>query len=226
MSVKNEKVSKPVSKATSKSTADVIDVNPGVVVEASGNNAVGNNALDTSSGNDGGTSNKALDENPTAPSKAVSKSKEDLSDVVAFKSLTANKLSVRSEGLLSYQLGFVSEIDQLFIRLQANETGGYFSKEWVPVEEIEACLLAYASDAPGSKVDAKSSALASSFSAVILKPCFKSKSQNNAGFLAAVLKAEGFISQVPEKSNLLSFDKALFDAWVISNKVLAKQEVK
>jgi len=29
------------------------------------------------------------------------KSKEDLSDVVAFKSLTANKLSLRSKGLLS-----------------------------------------------------------------------------------------------------------------------------
>jgi len=149
------------------------------------------------------------------------KSKEDLSDVVAFKSLTANKLSLRSKGLLSYQVGFISEIDQLFIRLQANETGGYFSKEWVPANEVATCLLVVAKGEADAKSNVKSNS--SSFSAAVLKPCFKSKSQNNAGFLAAVLKAEGIVSQVKDKANLLSFDQGVFDAWVVSHKELAKQ---
>jgi len=213
MSVKNEKVSKSVTKK-------VVNDKPSEAAEVPANDAVVDQSGGDEDSTDANPDNKAIDK-PKEP-----KSKEDLSDVVSYKSLSANKLSSRSKGLLSYQLGFISEIDQLFIRIQANETGGYFSKEWVPVDEIEACLLAYASDTPSSNVDVKSNLLDPSFSAVTLKPCFKSKSQNNAGFLAAVLKAEGFISQVVDKANLLIFDKGLFDAWIVSNKFLAKQEVK
>jgi len=86
---------------------------------------------------------------------------------------------------------------------------------------VATCLLVAVEGDANAKSNVNSSG--SSFAAAVLKPCFKSKSQNNAGFLAAVLKAEGIISQVKDKANLLSFDQGVFDAWVVSHKELAKQ---
>ena len=133
-----------------------------------------------------------------------------VSDVVAFKTDTADKLSLRSNGLLTYQLGYVAAVDQLFVRIQSNETGGYFSKEWVPFEEVSRCLEAY-----GKSKE--------SFTAVVLKSAFLSKSQNNAGFLAAVLKSEGLLHCVSGKSNLLCFDSAKYQSWLKQQFALAKK---
>ena len=135
---------------------------------------------------------------------------QEASDVVIYKTATASKLSLRSTGLLTYQLGYVESSSQLFVRLQENETGGYFSKEWVPTDEIDRCLSAFATTK-------------TSFTAVALKECFLSKSQNNAGFLAAVLKAEGLIHCESGKSNLLLFDDARYQLWLKQNFSLAKQ---
>jgi len=126
--------------------------------------------------------------------------KAEVSDVLAYKTSRAKKLSVRSEGLLSYQLGYVASIDEVFIRLCSNDTGGYFSKEWIPIDVIKSCLIDY-------------SASKQHFSAAILKTCFVSRSQNNAGFLAAILKAEGVLTTVTGKLNLLVFDLAYFEQW-------------
>jgi len=124
----------------------------------------------------------------------------EVSDVLAYKTSRAKKLSARSEGLLSYQLGYVASINEVFIRLCSNDTGGYFSKEWIPVEAIKSCLIDY-------------SVSKQNFSAAILKACFVSRSQNNAGFLAAILKAEGVLTTVTGKLNLLVFDLAYFEQW-------------
>ena len=129
---------------------------------------------------------------------------DEVSDVVAYKTETAKKLSLRAKGVLTYQLGYVESIDQLFIRLQSNATGGYVSKEWVPFEDIQACLLVFSqSNSP--------------LSASALKGCFVSKSQNNAGFLAASLKAEGLLMAVSGKSNLLSFNETQYQSWLELN---------
>jgi len=130
---------------------------------------------------------------------------DSVSDVVAYKTAKASKLSLRSEGLLTYQLGFVESVNQLFVCIQANDTGGYFSKEWVPLDAVLSCLKPV--------IDAKSSLTAS-----LLKSAFVSKSQNNAGFLAAILKAEGLLVCVVGKSNLLSVKAGFLDQWLIDNK--------
>ncbi|NOR71390.1 MAG: hypothetical protein GQ532_17125 [Methylomarinum sp.] len=95
--------------------------------------------------------------------------------------------------ILLYQLGFVVSLNQLFIRLLSNDTGGYFSKEWVPFEDIFHKLSML------SKADKP-------YTATALKPCFISQLQNNAGFLVAALKSEGLIKTLSGKSHLLSFE--------------------
>jgi len=129
---------------------------------------------------------------------------EKTTDVIAYKTAQAAKLSLRSTGLLTYQLGFVETVQQLFVRIQSNETGGYFSKEWVPLDAVITCLEA--------NVKSKEP-----FTAATLKTSFVSKSQNNAGFLAAILKAEGLLVGIVGKTNLLSFDKEHYDKWVADN---------
>ena len=131
-----------------------------------------------------------------------------VSDVLIYRTGSASKLSLRASGVLTYQLGYVVSLNQLFVRIQLNDTGGYFSKEWVPIVEVESILLAYASEG-------------SSFSAAILKGCFVSRSQNNAGFLAAIIKSEGLIHTLSGKSNLLVFDEGLYQAWITQQFILA-----
>jgi len=162
-------------------------------------------ALDVKADDNPSVNNVAKEDPVTNPdqenSESNNKNKTGPSDVIAFKTAQAKKLSMRSEGLLTYQLGFVAAIGQVFIRLQSNETGGYFSKEWVPFEAIHDCLVTRA-------------AVNEPFSAAALKTSFISKSQNNAGFLAAVLKAEELLQGVVGKPNLLSFDALIYKTWL------------
>jgi len=139
-------------------------------------------------------------------------SNDQVSDVVAYKTAQASKLSARSTGALTYQLGFVEVVEQFFVRIQSNETGGYFSKEWVPLEAVLRCLAV--------SIESKEA-----FSAAVLKSSFVSKSQNNAGFLAAVLKAEGLLVGVVDKSNLLTFDSESYKTWLVDNLALAIQSL-
>jgi len=162
-------------------------------------------ALDVKADDNPSVNNVAKEDPVTNPdqenSESNNKNKTGPSDVIAFKTAQAKKLSMRSEGLLTYQLGFVAAIGQVFIRLQSNETGGYFSKEWVPFEAIHDCLVTRA-------------VVNEPFSAAALKTSFISKSQNNAGFLAAVLKAEELLQGVVGKPNLLSFDVLIYKTWL------------
>ena len=102
------------------------------------------------------------------------------------------KLTSRGQGILSYEFG-VNE-DEFFIRIAANSQGGTCSFEWIPLETIEDLLESNKEE---------------SFSAVIFRKAFISKSANNHGYLAAILKAVKVIGadpQFPAKLAYLSFD--------------------
>ena len=71
------------------------------------------------------------------------------------------------------------------IRITSNDNDGLFSNEWVMLDDIAKCLE------PLAKVD--------SFPSNKLTPLFKSKSSNNAGFLAAILRHEGVFGVVDKK---------------------------
>lgn len=84
--------------------------------------------------------------------------------------------------------------------------GGYFSNEWVSLNEITERL-------PNLKP----------FNASALTPLFKSKSANNAGFLAAALKAESLLLPVKETKRLHTLSD--ISAFIKSMAKLVKSKV-
>ena len=101
------------------------------------------------------------------------------------------KLTPRGQGILSYEFGVGD--DAFFIRIAANSQGGTCSFEWIPLQTVESLLK-----------DAEES-----FPAVIFKKVFISRSANNHGYLAAILKAVKVIGAAPDhpaKLAFLSFD--------------------
>jgi hypothetical protein len=103
---------------------------------------------------------------------------------LSLKLATARKTSQRATGEITYRVLCDEQREQLFITIVSNDGGGYFSKEVVPFDGIERCLSPYVD---GKPLPAKA-----------LRDAFVGKSVNNAGFLAAILRAEGLLSGVPD----------------------------
>lgn len=103
---------------------------------------------------------------------------------LSLKLATARKTSQRATGEITYRVLCDERRERLFITIVSNDGGGYFSKEIVPFDGIEQCLAAYADGKP--------------LPAKVLRDAFVGKSVNNAGFLAAILRAEGLLSGVPD----------------------------
>jgi hypothetical protein len=105
-----------------------------------------------------------------------------------------SKLTPRGKGTLSYEFG-INDGD-IFIRIAANSQGRTCSFEWIKLQTIEDLL-------ENRGVDYRL------FSAVLLRKAFISRSANNHGYLAAILKSEKIIGVSPEqpaKLTYLSFD--------------------
>ena len=117
-----------------------------------------------------------------------SKKKAETTVVTILKSATAPKLNRHADGELSYDIALVN--DTLCIRVSANSSGGFFSNEFILIDDIETCLAATLT----TKVDFKSATLKSVFT--------QGNSSNNAGFLCACLRAEGLLA-ASEKSIFL-----------------------
>ena len=97
---------------------------------------------------------------------------------------TAKKLGQHSAGILNYHVLADNDRRGLLIAVTKNEGGGYFSREQVPFHAIATCLEKYKSGVP--------------FVSKVLRDVFVSKSANNAGFMAAVLRALGLLAAAPE----------------------------
>lgn len=118
--------------------------------------------------------------------------------VTILKSATAPKLNRHADGELSYDIALVDE--KLCIRVSANSSGGFFSNEFILLDDIETCLAATLT----AKVDFKSAMLKSVFT--------QGNSSNNAGFLCACLRAEGLLA-ASEKSIFLHQFVGDFAVW-------------
>lgn len=107
-----------------------------------------------------------------------------------LKLATANKLGKRAEGSIHYQI--LADIDRhdLFISITANDSGGYFSSEVVPLAKVQACLDKYEASTP--------------FPSKALNDAFVGLSSNNAGFLSAILRSEGVLNAAPDAGPTLS----------------------
>lgn len=101
-----------------------------------------------------------------------------------LKSAKAMKLGKHAEGGIHYQILTDSQRQDPSFKIVGNEGGGYFSKEVVAFGSVEACLAAHPLDKP--------------FPSKLLQTAFTGRSSNNAGFLAAILRAEGLLALAPD----------------------------
>lgn len=108
------------------------------------------------------------------------------------------KLGPRSVGAILFQVLTDPERQSLFLRIAANEGGGYVSDEAVPVQAIRRCIQAQPADEP--------------LRAASFKPAFTGKSNNNSGFMTAILVHEGLLARGAEKTHLMT-DTGRWDAW-------------
>lgn len=98
-----------------------------------------------------------------------------------LKASVCNSVSGKSQ--LAFHIGCNAE-SQVFFRVHSNSSSGYFSREWVSMAAIQQVFA----NVPADK----------GITSFLLHTLFEGKSQNNAGFLFAVLVAEHLVEPVPE----------------------------
>lgn len=115
-----------------------------------------------------------------------------------LKAATAKKLGKQSEGGISYRILADANRKSLYLSITENTGGGYFSREMINFPKVEACI---AKREPKKPFPSKS-----------LREAFTGRSSNNAGFLAAILRAEGLLAAAPdsESQHIVSGD---WTAW-------------
>jgi hypothetical protein len=100
-----------------------------------------------------------------------------------IKRSSCKPISPSAKGELTYNIGHNDQPKALIIRIIANTGGGFFSNEWIALDDILACIEEQPTDAP--------------FKALIFRQLYVlSRSSNNHGFLAAALRAEGILLPV------------------------------
>lgn len=107
---------------------------------------------------------------------------------LSLKRGKATKHGPRSTGYVQYRILSDTERQQLFLTLTDNDGGGCFSKEIVPFARVQHCLNGIPTDKP--------------VASKIFQAAFAGKSQNNAGFLVAVLRSEQLLTPAPDASHL------------------------
>jgi hypothetical protein len=126
----------------------------------------------------------------TLPEKkaASGKSKPQITtrrlDLLLLKEETAPKLGKFDGEVLRYQITKDTESNEISLRITSNSSGGYFSREFVPVSRIETTLAKLA------KTEA--------FPSKALADVFAGRSSNNAGFIAAILRHEDLLGPANE----------------------------
>lgn len=105
--------------------------------------------------------------------------------ITILKIANCGKVSNPTKHTLTYNIGYDTAAKSLLVRITDNDTGGLFSTEWIALPDILATIT------PSDNFNAK-----------IFTSLFKSQSANNAGFLAAALKAEGVLVPFKESKRL------------------------
>lgn len=95
---------------------------------------------------------------------------------------TCKTISGKSE--ITYQLGEDAD-DRLVLRIHSNDGGGFFSMEWIPIDDILSALESCDPDKP--------------ITSVALGKLIRGKSVNTSAFLLAALKAEGVLTAIEKK---------------------------
>jgi hypothetical protein len=117
----------------------------------------------------------------------VGKSTEDKPEPEILQ--TSKCKTVSGKSTLTYHVGTDPE-DNIFIRVNHNTGGGYFSKEWISLDHITSVLNGV-TDHPVTSID--------------LIPLFKGKTVNTPGYLLAVLLNESLLVSVEDKKRKYQF---------------------
>jgi len=110
---------------------------------------------------------------------ARSSTAPDPEAIVMLREATVSKLSPRAKGCLTYRVGR-GDSGMAYIAVSANEGGGYFSREWVSLASVRACLADFLDGAE-------------CFPTSLLQAVYANRSVNNACFLVAILRHEGLL---------------------------------
>jgi hypothetical protein len=127
-----------------------------------------------------------------------------------LKISTCGKVTLPDDHTLTYNIGYDTSEKTLLVRLTDNDTGGLFSNEWITLDDIVTTIE-------------KRPTPDTSFNAKIFTPLYTSASANNAGFLAAALKAENIL--VPFKDSKRLHDIGDIKAFTDSMQPLIKDKV-
>ena len=111
---------------------------------------------------------------------------------------------IRGEGIIHYRI--IHDKQKLFIEMVHNDQNGHYSPETVSVDDIESCLC-------------------DNLTSRVFRNVFVSKSNNNAGFLTAILLAEKLL--VPVGSNAFHYAPTdRWDEWKLSMQPKSKKGVE
>ena len=105
--------------------------------------------------------------------------------LLCLKTGTAAKLGQHAHGAIHYELLTDTGRQTLLLRLTGNEGGGNYSPELVPFVRVQTLADGLPPDSP---VPSR-----------VFRSCFRGRSQNNAGFLCCLLRAEGLLASVEGK---------------------------
>jgi hypothetical protein len=96
----------------------------------------------------------------------------------------ANCPTLSGKSKLTYHIGCTTD-SEVYLRIHANDGGGFFSQEWVAWKDIQQVLSKAPKDQP--------------ITSIVLHRLFKGKSVNTPAFLLAVLKHEKLIQPMKGK---------------------------
>lgn len=114
--------------------------------------------------------------------KTTSSAELNTSSIRILKTATCPSLSGKSK--LTYNVG-VDSNGEIHIRVHTNSSSGFFSRQWMAISAIQQVLSKLSNDKP--------------LTSFLLHTLYAGKSQNNSGFLWALLKAEGLVQLREDK---------------------------
>ena len=134
---------------------------------------------------------------------------EDHPDMRILKTSTCKTISAKST--LTYQIG--TDNDEIHVRITKNTGGGFFSDEWISMDDIRSVLDEHPAGTP--------------VTSFLLQPLFQGKSVNTPAFLLAALANEKLL--VPIKGKKRSHEPAEDFAAIVdrmtSSSTAAKKKV-
>ena len=128
---------------------------------------------------------------------------------LSLKSSKTTKIGLRTEGYIHYRV-LSDQDNRLYFNITGNDDDGYYSKEIIPFDVVEELV----------KTIKPNVAISSS----LFIPAFVGRSNNNAAFLAAILRAEKLLAPMADAVKKHTVE-AGWDHWqteVLKNVVKAK----